>query len=81
MISASTAAAWSAVRCVAGADRVDRAGEDVVGHRSRRRASAEEVAQQLLALRGEHRLGVELDALGGQLAVADAHHDVAVGWR
>ena len=31
----------------------------------------------MLALRGEHRLGVELDALGRQLAVAGAHHDVA----
>ena len=59
---------------VAGADRVDRPGEDVVGHQVARR---EEVSQQLLALRGQHRLGVELDALGGQLAVADAHHDVA----
>ena len=63
---------------VAGADRVDGPGEDLVGHRlSLRRGSS----QQLLALRGEDRLGVELHALGRQLAVADAHHDVAVRWR
>ena len=75
MISASTAAAWSAVRWSPRADRVDRPGEDVVGHRSL--ASPRKFVEQLLALRGEHRLGVELDALGRQLAVAGAHHHVA----
>ena len=59
---------------VAGADRVDRPGDDVVRHRV---VLPEEVLQQVLALRGQHRLGVELDALGRQLAVAGAHHHVA----
>ena len=58
---------------LAGGDRVDRPGQDVVGHQP----SLEEVLEQALALRRQHRLGVELDALGGQLAVAGAHHDVA----
>ena len=58
---------------VARADRVDRPGEDVVRHQR----SPEEVLQQVLALRGQDRLGVELDALGRQLAVAGAHHHVA----
>ena len=42
-------------------------------------ASLEEVREQLAPLLGEDRLGVELDALGGQLAVADRHHDAAAG--
>src|SRR5437870_2862118 len=33
-----------------------------------------EVLQELLAVRGEDRLRVELDALGGQLAMTDGHH-------
>src|SRR5215213_11033461 len=37
----------------------------------------EEVAQQLLAVRGEHRLGVELHALDGELAVAQPHDHLA----
>src|SRR5919197_194480 len=36
-----------------------------------------EVLQQPLAVVGEHRLGMELDALRRQLAVADRHHDAA----
>ena len=43
--------------------------------------SAQEVAQYGHTLAGEHRLGVELHALGRQLAVADGHHRVAVGGR
>src|SRR5215210_6821678 len=37
----------------------------------------EEVRQQRLAIAGEHRLGVELDALGGQAGVAQPHDHVA----
>src|SRR3954471_3393552 len=40
-------------------------------------SSGKEVGQQLAALVGEHRLGVELHALSGQLAVADRHHHAA----
>src|SRR3954447_10574659 len=36
-----------------------------------------EVVEQLLAAVGEHRLRVELDALGGQLRVADRHQHAA----
>ena len=35
----------------------------------------EEVLEHGLARVGEDGLGVELDALGGQLAVSDGHHD------
>src|SRR3954468_2016271 len=38
---------------------------------------AEEVLEQALARLGEHGLGMELDALGGQLAVAHRHDDAA----
>src|SRR5215211_3374639 len=42
--------------------------------------SGKEVAQQLLPGVGEDRFGMELDALGGQLAVADGHqHPATVG--
>src|SRR5215210_3724740 len=37
----------------------------------------EEVRQQRLAIAGEHGLGVELDALGGQAGVAQPHDHVA----
>ena len=53
-------------------ERVDGPGQGVGRH-----LSCQEVRQQPLALVGQHRLGMELDALGGQLAVADAHHDAA----
>src|SRR3954452_8337888 len=39
--------------------------------------SGKEVLEQLLPAVGQHRLGMELDALGGQLAVADRHQDAA----
>src|SRR3954463_2180369 len=39
--------------------------------------SGKEVLEQLLPALGQHRLGMELDALGGQLAVADRHDDAA----
>ena len=42
--------------------------------------AGEEVGQQVVAGRGEHALGMELHALDGVLAVADAH-DRAVGRR
>jgi 2,4-dienoyl-CoA reductase-like NADH-dependent reductase (Old Yellow Enzyme family) len=39
-----------------------------------------EVLEQVLAVVGQHRLGVELDALGRQAAMADAHeHAAAAG--
>ena len=60
------------VRAVA--DGVDRAGEDLVRHQS---PAPRKFASRSLAVGGEDRLGVELDALGRQLAVADRHHDVA----
>ena len=71
MISASTAAACSCVRSLAGGQRVDGAGE----------VASQEVLEQGLARVGEHRLGVELHALGGQLAMADRHHDAAAARR
>ena len=70
MISASTAAASSAPG--PGPTRARRwpgSGRVV--------AALKEVLQQQLAVVGEHGLGVELDALGGQLAVADGHDDAA----
>ncbi len=54
MISASTAAAWSALQVAAGRERVDRLGEDV--------GFAKEVLQQALAVRRQHGLGMELHA-------------------
>src|SRR3954447_10018155 len=73
MISASTAAVSAA----------DRSRRDVSASIARVRTGLgidEEVLQQLLAMRGEHGLGVELDAEGGQLAVAHGHqHAAAVG--
>src|ERR1044072_3467662 len=75
MISARTASAWSAVRWspaqTASIALVTTSFGIGLG------ILAEEVLQQVLALRGEDGLGVELDALGGQLAVTDAHHHVA----
>src|SRR5581483_9401299 len=47
------------------------------GLRGARRAEVQEVPQHVLPARGQDRLGVELDALGRQLAVAHAHDDVA----
>ena len=41
------------------------------------RITAQEVREQPLALVGQHRLGMELHALGGQLAVAQAHQHAA----
>src|SRR3954449_2415669 len=46
-----------------------------IGSGIRKPGGAHEVAQQGAALVGEDRLGVELHALGGQLAVADGHDD------
>ncbi len=57
------------------ASGVDRGGQHARGHR----VALQEVRQQLPAVVGQHRLRVELDALGGQRAVADGHHDVVAG--
>ena len=73
MISASTSAVSSALRSLPEASasiaRV-RIGLGIS-------LTLEEVGEQLLALVGEHRLGVELHALGGQLAMAQAHQHAA----
>src|SRR6476469_2830111 len=78
MISASTAAAWSAVRCspsaTASIARVTTSLGAIAGH-----PLSEEVLQQAFPLRGQHRLGVKLHSLRRKLAVAHGHHDVAVG--
>src|SRR4029077_9840257 len=72
MISLSTAEAWSAVRWspaqTASIARLTTSLGIV--------ALPDEVRQQVLPLRGEDGLGVELDALDRQLAVASAHHHV-----
>src|SRR5207247_10676538 len=65
MISCSTAAASSTERSMPEATRSIASVRIWLG---------KEVLQQLLAVRRKHRLRVELDALGGQLAVPDAHH-------
>src|SRR4051794_39383994 len=79
MISESAAEVWSAVRCVplqiSSIARVRMS----LGMVEALALGAEEVGQQLLALRGEDRLRMELNPLGGQLAVTHTHHDVAVG--
>src|SRR3954469_25678500 len=43
--------------------------------------SRQEVPQEVLAERRQHRLGMELDAFDRQLAVADAHHLAVVAPR
>ena len=70
MISASTAEAWSAVRwSPAQTASIARLTTSFGISASPRGSSS-----AALALRGQHRLGVELDPLGRQLAVAGAHH-------
>src|SRR3954449_6032704 len=69
MISASTAAACSSVR--------SRREATVSIARVRTSLGMEEVPQHGLAVRREDRFGVELHALGGQVAVAHAHEDAA----
>src|SRR5436190_1553861 len=72
MISASTADASSWAR----------SWPDASASMARVRTSLlKEVLQQHLAVVREHRLGVELDALGRQLAVADGHHHAAAAGR
>src|SRR4051812_13721851 len=74
MISLRTAEAWSAVRrlpaqTAAVARLTTSLGIGVT--------LSDEVGQQVLALRGEDRLGVELNPLDRQLSMARAHHHVA----
>src|SRR4051794_23091552 len=71
MMTSRTAAASSALR-----SRPDATASIA---RVRMGSGIQEVAQQRPALVGEHRLGVELHALRGQLAVADRHDDAAAG--
>src|SRR3954465_14944041 len=68
MTSRSTAAASSADRSEPDATR---------SIASVRTGLGKEVAEQRLAVRRQHRLGMELDALARQLAVTDRHHGVA----
>src|SRR4051794_26814893 len=78
MISARTAAAWSAVRWspeqTASIARVMTSFGAIDAPFSR---LAQEISKQLFPLRCQHRLGVELDALGGKLAVAGSHDHVS----
>src|SRR3954470_6212574 len=72
MISASTADASSWAR----------SWPDASASMARVRTSLlKEVLQQQLAVVGQHGLGVELDALGRQLPVADGHHHAAAAGR
>src|SRR6185295_11608593 len=68
MISARTAADWSALRS---------RREASASIASVRISLPKEVLQQTLAVRGQDGLGVELDAERGQVAVAHGHHDAA----
>src|SRR3954454_1098780 len=70
MISASTRAA-----CSCESERPDASAS--IASVSTGLATAQEVGEQLLARVGEDGLRMELHALGGQLAVADAHQDAA----
>src|SRR3954447_3394920 len=70
MISRRTAAAWSAERSWPDAIRSMAGVTTSLG---------KEVAEDLHALGGEDRLGVELDALGRKLAMAQAHDDAPAG--
>src|SRR3954454_23115202 len=72
MISVSTAEAWSAVRWLPAQTASIPRLTTSLGT-----LSLQEVGEQVLALRGQHRLGVELDPLDRQLAVARAHHHLA----
>src|SRR5215207_4716132 len=69
MITRSTREAWSARRSSPLAARSMASVRTLFG--------IEEVAEQLLAVRREHRLGVELHPLERQLAVAQAHDHIA----
>src|SRR4051795_10372983 len=69
MISRSTAAASSAGRSSRDATRSIASVSTALG--------IQEVLEQGLAVGGQHRLRVELHALGGQVAVADRHDRVA----
>src|SRR3954454_12728266 len=71
MISASTSAVCSVLR----------SRREASASIASVRMSAKEVLQQPLAVRREHRLGVELDAQRGQVAVADRHHDAPAARR
>src|SRR5579875_216005 len=76
MISASTAAARSWPRSWR---RASRSTASLTSAFATAPSVGQEVRQQPLALRREHRLGVKLHALGRQLAVAQCHqHAVAV---
>src|SRR4051812_47890076 len=81
MISASTSPACAWLRSRPDASASMAAVRTGFGIRWRRRlVRGEEVAQHVLAALGEHRLGVELHALDGQLAMPQAHeHATAPG--
>src|SRR4051794_29235661 len=71
MISASTSAVCSVLR----------SRREASASIASVRMSAKEVLQQPLAVRREHRLGVELHAQRGKVAVADRHHHAAAPGR
>src|SRR5580692_3809875 len=75
MISLRTVEAWSEVRFSPAQTASIARLTTSLGNRAR--LLLQEVLQQVFAVRGEHRLGVELDALGGQLHMPRAHHDAA----
>src|SRR4051794_19199452 len=78
MISARTAAAWSAVRWspeqTASIARVMTSFGAIDAPFSR---LGQEISKQLFPLRCQHRLGVELDALGGKVAGGGSHDHVS----
>ena len=55
-------------------EAIDRAGQQLA-----QRCALHEAPEHLLAVLGQDRLGVELNALGRKLAVANGHHDTAAG--
>src|SRR3954467_8490976 len=74
---ASEAAPSITSRSTAAASSADRSEPDATRSiASVRTGLGKEVAEQRLAVRGQHRLGMELHALARELAVADAHHGV-----
>src|SRR3954451_13721177 len=75
---ASDAAPSITSRSTAAASSADRSEPDATRSiASVRTGLGKEVAEQRLAVRRQHRLGMELDALARQLAVTDRHHGVA----
>src|SRR4051794_12134529 len=76
---ASPSMIWRSTAAASAADRSSpEATRSMASVRTGLGIRGEEILEQGLAIGGEHRLGVKLDALGGQLAVTDGHDRVAV---